>query len=96
MANLYLQHYPQMITELQEALAKPDYDQIARTAHRVKGMVGNFCAWRAAVQAAQLEDRGRQQDQEAAVQACRELADELVALAQALTAFLQEDAPCTS
>ena len=96
MANLYLQHYPQMITELQEALAKPDYEQIARTAHRVKGMVGNFCAWRAAVQAAQLEDRGRQQDQEAAVQACRELADELVALAQALTAFLQEDVPCTS
>jgi two-component system sensor histidine kinase/response regulator len=96
MANLYLQHYPQMITELQEALAKPDYEQIARTAHRVKGMVGNFCAWRAAVQAAQLEDRGRQQDQEAAVQACRELADELVALAQALTAFLQEDVPCKS
>ena len=96
MANLYLQHYPQMITELQEALAKPDYEQIAKTAHRVKGMVGNFCAWRAAVQAAQLEDRGRQQDQEAVVQACRELADELVALARALTAFLQEDVPCKS
>ncbi|TAJ08695.1 MAG: sensor histidine kinase [Nitrospirae bacterium] len=96
MARLFLRHYPRTITDLQAALAKPDYEQVARIAHRVKGMVGNFCAWRASGQAAQVEDRGRQQDQEAAVLACRELADELIALARALTAFLQEAVPCKS
>jgi len=96
MAQLFLRHSPLLMDELRQALAQRDYETIAELAHKLHGMVEHFCAARTTTLAAQVHETGRHRDPETVVRLCRELGDELLALTQALTTFLQETTLCES
>ena len=56
--ELFLEDYPQLMTEIEQGIAAQDAFILKRSAHTLKGSVGNFCA-NAAFQAAfELEQAG--------------------------------------
>jgi HPt (histidine-containing phosphotransfer) domain-containing protein len=58
-AVLFIEDYPKVLTELREAIARGDANQVERTAHGLKGSVSTFGA-RAAMEAAlKIETMGR-------------------------------------
>ena len=58
-AVLFIEDYPNMISDLRGAFARSDAKAVERAAHSLKGSVANFGA-RAAVEAAlKVEDLGR-------------------------------------
>jgi len=58
--GMLLEDAPPMIEEIREALETGDADRLKRTAHALKGMVGNFQAKTVAQAALALETMGRQ------------------------------------
>ncbi len=44
LAGLFLQDTPYLVTEMEQAVASADWKLLERTAHRLKGAVGNFDA----------------------------------------------------
>jgi HPt (histidine-containing phosphotransfer) domain-containing protein len=86
--DLFLSDYPQRLTQLQEALSRADYTTLARSAHAMKGALGNMSANAAYTAALTLEARARAGDQPGAASALANLKTELERLQPALTAFI--------
>jgi HPt (histidine-containing phosphotransfer) domain-containing protein len=60
LVGLYLEDEPGLINQIVTAVAAGDAPSLARSAHTLKGSVGNFCAPAAQAAAAALEVAGRE------------------------------------
>jgi len=83
--EMFVDDYPPMVDALRESLKAKDADALRRTAHALKGMVGNFQGRDAAEAAFNLEEMGRQGEFDGADQACERLVNELAELEKTLT-----------
>jgi CheY-like chemotaxis protein len=93
MVRMFLETYPESLTELRAAVAGGDAARLHRLAHTFKGMVGHFGA-RAAVEAAlRLEVMGREGDLEQAEQTCAALVGAVEDIRPALTRLLDDGGP---
>jgi signal transduction histidine kinase/CheY-like chemotaxis protein/HPt (histidine-containing phosphotransfer) domain-containing protein len=88
--SLFLDETPQLIAAIDDAIARGDATKVERTAHRLKGAVGNFGARAAASAASQLEVLGRGGDLGRASAGLGALKRELQQLEPALTALRAE------
>jgi CheY-like chemotaxis protein len=86
--ELFRQSYPKLISQLREAIEREDYRAVERTAHTIKGTVGNLGGVGTAGTALKLENMGRKQNLEKAMEACEALTDEIERLIPALTALV--------
>jgi len=60
--DMFVEEYPKMLEMLSEFLENNDFEGVRRTAHAIKGMMGNFQAHSVANTAFALEEMGRSQD----------------------------------
>jgi HPt (histidine-containing phosphotransfer) domain-containing protein len=60
-AHLFIGEYPQVLAQLQDAIARGDAKAVERTAHGLKGSVANFGAPAAVEAARTIESLGRAQ-----------------------------------
>ena len=66
-------------------------EDVAKAAHALKGLVGNFFAGDALKVAAELEEAGRQGDLRRAEELCERLGAEIARLEQSLARLLGEE-----
>jgi len=76
--------YPNMLAELKNAFETGDSAKLRRTAHAIKGMVGNFQAVSAAQAALVLEEMGRNDKLDGVESAYENLANEMTRLEKML------------
>jgi HPt (histidine-containing phosphotransfer) domain-containing protein len=72
-AAVFLTEYPELLNEMQDAVASADADVLQRSAHTLKGSLLAIGAERAAELALELEMQGRQQKAGSATESLREL-----------------------
>jgi len=90
-AGIFLEDSPLVMDKMKDALRRGDCDALERSAHTVKGSVGNFAA-KAAFQAAQrVEQIGRDGNMVGAEEAFRALEAELERLKPALAALGRDE-----
>src|SRR5262245_2234908 len=83
--GLFVADAARLCAEIRDAVARRDGGALQAAAHRLRGSAGYFAAQRAFELAARLEQHGRESDFDAGVeQLCRELAEELARLGQAV------------
>ena len=78
--NIFIEDCPKMMSGIEDALDRADAEALARSAHTVKGCVGNFGANGAFESALTLEEVGRR----GSVDGGREVFEELTALVERL------------
>ena len=91
--NMLLEDYPPMLEKIRKALQSGDAADLRRTAHALKGMVGNFQAKTAAQAAFKLEEMGRQKELSDAEQAYDALVNEMDRFKQSICKMLEEEKP---
>ncbi len=85
LSGLFVADAARLCDEIRDAVARRDGGALQAAAHRLRGSAGYFAAQRAFELAARLEQYGRESDFDAdAEQLCRELAEELARLDQAV------------
>jgi CheY-like chemotaxis protein len=84
LSRLFLSEAPDLLAQLQSALARGDAGTVAASAHALKGMLGNFGASDAYAAAARLEATATDDDLTAAAEVCRTLVAALDRLTPAL------------
>jgi CheY-like chemotaxis protein/HPt (histidine-containing phosphotransfer) domain-containing protein len=84
MAGLFLQDCPRLLTEIREAGAHSDGEALERSAHQLRGSVGNFTTGAAYEAARQLERMGRENNFTRAEEACVTLEKEMESFSSAL------------
>ncbi|TNF34845.1 MAG: response regulator, partial [Deltaproteobacteria bacterium] len=84
LVELFIERAPQQLAAIGAAIASADLDALARSAHQLKGSVGNFGADRARHWASRLEQAGRDGSLAGAEQALAHLTGEVEALRVAL------------
>ena len=77
LVDLFLDQSPKLVAEIENALAKKDAVALERSAHTLKGSVGNFRAKNAWQLAQSIEYAGRSGDISAVPELIRELTEEL-------------------
>jgi CheY-like chemotaxis protein len=92
LAALFLNSYPQQMTELHQAIARGDSQAVRRWAHTIKGAVSNFGAWETVEAAQRLETMGRAGNLTGAEGAFAALEATLSRLRPALTPLAQKEA----
>ena len=75
--ELFLEESPKLLTNVQQAVERRDAKALERSAHRLKGSVGNFGMNDACAAALRLEVMGRKGDLSDADAACQSLHDDL-------------------
>jgi len=85
--DLFRQSYPKLLSQLREAMLRGDAETVERTAHTLKGSIGNFGGAAAVEAAFRLEKMGRAQDLAHALDAMETLELEIQRLIPALTAL---------
>ena len=75
--EMFVEDYPRMMVDIQEAVNRRDGPRLQRTAHAIKGMLGNFQVKNAVGRAFELEKMGRDQAFDDAQRIYEMLADEL-------------------
>ena len=90
MAKLFVEHGLKDLAETQAALAAQDATALARSAHRLKGAILQFCAPAAIEATNQLEELGKAGDLKSAVEVCAKLETELLRLLAALRHVLDK------
>ena len=86
--DLFRQSYPKLISQLRAAVRSGDAATVERTAHTLKGSLGNFGGTRPAEAALRLEKMGHLGDLRHALTTIDELEDEIERLIPALTALV--------
>ena len=92
MVGLFLEDYPRLLSEVQEAIAHGDSQALARAAHAVKGSVANFAARDAFDAALALETIGRDGDMARAEHTYAVMERKVKRLSSALASLLVEEA----
>ena len=82
--DMYMADYPEMMGTIRDSIRKQDADMLHRTAHALKGMLGNFNVGTAVEKAYRLEKMGREAIYDNAEEICAQLSSEL----DRLTGFL--------
>lgn len=90
MAEIFVEQGPKDLAAAQAALAARDPAAVARSAHRLKGAVLQFCAPSVVDLAKQLEERGKAGDLAPAQAICDALDAELRRLCMALRHYLEK------
>jgi HPt (histidine-containing phosphotransfer) domain-containing protein len=93
MAELFVEQGPKDLAETQAALAAQDAVALARSAHRLKGAILQFCAPAAFEATKELEELGKTGDLKSAVEVCAKLETELVRLLDALRQLVSKGFP---
>lgn len=88
--GLYLDNAPQLLTEIESAIAAQDGSRTARAAHTLKGMLRNLCAASCAEVALEVEQLGRQGDFESIDQTLDSLRTECERLKRVLIDVAKE------
>ena len=88
--DMFVSDYPPMIETINKALKAGDANTVGRTAHALKGMVGNFQAKTTAKAALKLEELGRNNRLEGMNQAYEALAGKLAGLEKTLLGLVRE------
>ncbi len=88
--DMFVSDYPPMIETINKALKAGNADTVRRTAHALKGMVGNFQANTTAKAALKLEESGRDNRLKEMNQAYEALAGELAGLEKTLLDLIKE------
>ena len=88
--DMFVSDYPPMIETINKALKAGDTNTVGRTAHALKGMVGNFQTKTTAKTALKLEELGHNNRLEGMNQAYEALACELAGLEKSLLALVRE------
>ncbi len=88
--DMFVSDYPPMIETINKALKAGDANTVGRTAHALKGMVGNFQAKTTAKAALKLEELGRNNRLEGMNQAYEALAGKLAELEKTLLGLVRE------
>ena len=92
-ADLFLDNCPDFLAEVQAAVAGQDADALERSAHKLKGSVGNFCARMAFDAALKLEEIGRGGGLDGAEEALEALEREIDRFTAAIKAFAEGHGP---
>ena len=91
--DMLLEDYPPMLGEIRNAITGREASVLRRTAHALKGMVGNFQAKTAAEAARILEEKGKNGDFEDAGPAYDTLADEMDRLERNMVEMIEKEKP---
>lgn len=91
MVEVFLEQGPQDLMAVREALERRDAMAAARSAHRLKGSVLQFCAKAAAEAAKAVEAAGKDGNLEEATRLLQQLETEMSRLWEALRAELARD-----
>jgi signal transduction histidine kinase/CheY-like chemotaxis protein len=91
-AGLFIEDYPRLLADIQDAIQRGDSAALQRAAHTMKGAVANFGARGAAEASSRLEQSGRDRDLSRVEQALSVLETELERLRQALISIAMEKA----
>jgi CheY-like chemotaxis protein len=89
--EMFIQDYPQMMTDIANALKTKDSSTLMRSGHALKGMLGNFQAAAGMELAYRLEELGRQEVFDGADHAYQLLSAELTKLAGAFKKIVEEE-----
>lgn len=92
LAGIFIDDYPQLMHEIQDAIACGDADLLQKTAHTLKGSVGNFAAKSVFNAALRLERIGSSGDLSGAREAYIALEEKIECLKSALAALDMEEA----
>jgi PAS domain S-box-containing protein len=87
---LFIDDCPRLLDEIREAVRLGDSETLARTAHTLKGSVGNFSAEDAFQAALRLEKIGRQGEMSLAQEALEKLEKEIPCALNELSTFVAE------
>ncbi len=88
--GMFLEDYPPMLESIDQALTAVDHDDLGRTAHGLKGMLGNFQADEAVGHAFSLENMGKEKECNGGRQVFTSLVEEVANLEKALTRLIKE------
>ncbi|MCP3950796.1 MAG: response regulator, partial [Desulfobacterales bacterium] len=88
--GMFIEDYPPMLESIDQALTAVDLDELGRTAHGLKGMLGNFQADEAVAQAFSLENMGKDRDCSGGREIFTSLAQEVQNLEKAMTRLIEE------
>ncbi len=91
-AGLFFEDTPRLMTEIRNAVERADAQALERSAHTLKGSVGNFGAKRAFELAYNLEQMGRNGDYARAMEVFVELEQQIAKLNPALESLMKEKA----
>jgi len=84
MIDIFLEEYPQMLADIEQAVAISDPQALQHSAHTLKGSVSNFAAPGATTASFALEKMGKQQELSQAAAALSTLKHELERLGPSL------------
>ncbi len=87
----FINDYPKMMSTIREAIESKDYALLRRSAHSLKGVLGNFHATDAAKVAWNLESMGQEETLDEAMKVCDVLAIEISRLDKKLLEMVEED-----
>jgi len=88
--GMFIEDYPPMIAAIDQALSTGDHDDLGRTAHGIKGMLGNFQADKAVGHARSLENMGKDKDCNGGREVFDTLVQEVNNLEKALSRLIEE------
>jgi two-component system sensor histidine kinase/response regulator len=88
--DMFVADYPQMMTDIKQAIDLQDASKLERTAHALKGMLGNFQVDASVEKAFALEKLGRSETFDHAEATFDSLTDELVRLEEVFVNMSQE------
>jgi HPt (histidine-containing phosphotransfer) domain-containing protein len=90
--DMFVADYRPMMSAIQEALKTKDAENLRRTAHALKGIVGNFQAKAAGRTAFNLEEMGRRKEFSGVDQEYGKLTEELADLEKTLLDLVEKGA----
>lgn len=88
--DLFLQDYPPLVAQIKDALQEGDYQLLEKSAHTLKGSVGNFGADSVVQAALNLENMGRNKQMGEVPQFLTNLEKEIKRLREELVDFIKE------
>jgi PAS domain S-box-containing protein len=89
--DMFIEDYPKMLEEIEAAIHAEDGPTLQRTAHALKGMVGNFQIETAVQKAFDLEKMGANAVFDQATETLRKLSDEITAIEKMFKDMGKED-----
>ena len=90
--DMFVADYPQMMTDIKQAIDQQDSSKLERTAHALKGMLGNFQVEPSVEKAFTLEKLGRSETFDNAAATYESLADDLARLEKVFMNMSEENA----
>jgi len=88
--GFFIEDYPPVLDDIRRSMSAADGDGLKRSAHALKGMLGNFGATEACLLADRLEAMGRNRSAENGSHLIADLADKIERIVQDLNRLTQD------